>query len=199
MEGSTPKLGRQDWLTIGLQTLIESGVEAVKVEPLSKRLNVTRGSFYWHFKNRDELLAAILQEWETQGTESIIQEIETAADDPRAKLLRLFEVAARDDDRLEKAVRIWAANDAKAADAIDRIDRRRLIYLQDLFLQIGYAMTDAKIRARVAYSFRLGWFVMTSADDDPTVGVGKASAVQNRLTAIRLVHKLLTQTDKLSV
>lgn len=185
MEESTPKLGRQDWLAIGLKTLIESGIDAVRVEPIAKLLNVTRGSFYWHFKNRDELLAAILQEWETQGTESIIQEIETADNDPSVKLLRLFEIAAQDDDRLEKAVRIWAANDPRAAEAIDRIDRRRLIYLQDLFLQLGYSKTAAKVRARVAYSVRLGWFIMTSTSD-PT----------ERLTEIRLVHQILTQTDK---
>lgn len=182
MEKITPKLGRQDWLKIGLQALIESGIEAVRVEPIAKLLNVTRGSFYWHFKNRDELLMAILQEWEIQGTESIIKEIETGDEDPSAKLLNLFEVAARDDDRLEKAVRIWAVNDEKADNAIARIDQRRLTYLQDLFLQLGYAETDAKIRARVAYSFRLGWFVMASAND-PT----------NRLIEIRLVHKILTQ------
>jgi AcrR family transcriptional regulator len=188
MEESVSKLGRQDWLAIALQTLIESGVEAVRVEPIAKLLNVTRGSFYWHFKNRDELLLSILQEWETQGTESIIQEIETGGEDPSAKLLNLFEVAARDDDRLEKAVRIWAANDHKAAEAIARIDQRRLTYLQDLFSQLGYRATEAKVRARVAYSFRLGWFIMSSASD-PT----------SRLNEIRLVHKILTQQGNHSV
>jgi AcrR family transcriptional regulator len=182
MEKNTPKLGRQDWLDIGLQTLIESGIEAVRVEPIAKLLKVTRGSFYWHFKNRDELLAAILQEWETQNTEIVIHAVETGEDDPSTKLLRLFELAARDDDRLEKAVRIWAANDAIAADAIARIDRRRLTYLQDLFLQLGYSVKDAQVRARVAYSFRLGWFIMTSASD-----------LLTRLTEIRLVHKILTR------
>jgi AcrR family transcriptional regulator len=183
MEESTPKLGRQDWLDLGLQTLIESGIEAVRVEPIAKLLNVTRGSFYWHFKHREELLLAILQEWEAQGTERIIQDIETAADDPKAKLLTLFEVAARDDDRLEQAVRVWAANDLKAAAAVDRIDRRRLTYLQDLFLQLGYSPTDAQVRARIAYSFRLGWFVMTG-NTDPS----------ERSSEIRLVYQLLTQT-----
>lgn len=147
MEKNIPKLGRQDWLNIGLQTLIENGIEAVRVEPIAKLLKVTRGSFYWHFKNRDELLVAILQEWEAQNTEIVIQTVETDEDDPNTKLLRLFEIAARDDDRLEKAVRIWAANDA-----IARIDRRRLTYLQDLFLQLGCSVQDAQVRARVVNS-----------------------------------------------
>lgn len=152
MEKNIPKLGRQDWLNIGLQTLIENGIEAVRVEPIAKLLKVTRGSFYWHFKNRDELLVAILQEWEAQNTEIVIQTVETDEDDPNTKLLRLFEIAARDDDRLEKAVRIWAANDAIASAAIARIDRRRLTYLQDLFLQLGCSVQDAQVRARVVNS-----------------------------------------------
>jgi AcrR family transcriptional regulator len=187
MEKSTPRLGRQDWLTISLQALIERGVEAVRVEPLARLLNVTRGSFYWHFKSRDELLAAILQEWETQGTESIIEKVEIGDADPSTKLLKLFEVAAQDDDRLEKAVRIWAANDAIAANAIHRVDLRRLTYLQDLFLQLGFSAADAQVRARVAYSFRLGWFIMTSASD-PT----------HRLIEIRLLHKILTEKHDVS-
>ncbi len=184
MEKFNPKLGRQDWLEIGLQTLIESGIEAVRVEPLAKLLAVTRGSFYWHFKNRDELLLAILQEWENQGTEKIVREIETTAATPSAKLLQLFEVAARDDDRLEKAVRTWAANDAHATAAIDRVDRRRLVYLQDLFLQLGYSTPEAKVRARIAYSFRLGWFIMNSTSDP-----------NERSAEICLVYQLLTQQN----
>ena len=174
-----PKLGRQDWLTIGLKTLVGSGIEAVRVEPLAKLLKVTRGSFYWHFKNRDDLLEAILQEWEIRNTESIIQEVEAVGTDPGNKLLNLFELAARDDDHLEKAVRIWGAHDARALAAIRRVDQRRLDYLQNLFLQLGFSKAEAKVRARIVYSVRLGWFMMESLTEE-------------RLTEVRLVYKMLT-------
>ena len=79
---------------MGLKTLIDKGIEAVRVESLAKLLGITRGSFYWHFKNRDDLLAAMLQEWETRNTESIIESIETLDTNPADKLLSLLEIAA---------------------------------------------------------------------------------------------------------
>lgn len=180
------KLGRQDWLNIGIQTLIEKGIEAVRVDPLAKLLNVTRGSFYWHFKNRDDLLDEILHEWETRNTKSIIEQIEGLDTAASAKLLSLLEIAAEDDNLLEKAVRVWSVNDVKAAAAIARIDQQRLNYLQNLFLQLGFSEIDAKVRAQIAYSVRLGWFVMASS-----------TYPSERLIEIRLVHAILTQTNNL--
>jgi AcrR family transcriptional regulator len=180
------KLGRQDWLAIGIQTLVERGIEAVKIDPLAKLLNVTRGSFYWHFKNRDDLLAEILREWETCNTKSVIAQIEDLKSSPSSKLLSLFEIAAQDDNRLEKAVRIWSVNDDRAAAAINQVDQQRLDYLQTLFLQLGFSEIDAKVRAQIVYSVRLGWFVMVSS-----------SQSTERLTEIRLIHTILTQTNNL--
>jgi AcrR family transcriptional regulator len=180
------KLGRQDWLNIGIQALVEKGVETVRVEPLAKLLNVTRGSFYWHFKNRDDLLEEILREWEARNTKSIIEQIEGLNSSPVAKLLSLLEIAAEDDNLLEKAVRVWSVNDARAAVAIARVDEQRLDYLQNLFLQLGFSELDSKVRAQIAYSVRLGWFVMASS-----------SYASERLKEIRLVHAILTQTNNL--
>ena len=184
----TSKLGRQDWLNIGIQTLIEKGIEAVRVDPLAKLLNVTRGSFYWHFKNRDDLLKEILNEWEARNTKNIIEQIEGLNSSPSAKLLSLLEIAARDDNLFEKAIRVWSINDARAVGAIARIDQQRLDYLQNLFVQLGFSQIDSKVRAQIAYSVRLGWFVMASS--------GYAS---ERLTEIRLVHAILTQTNNLEM
>jgi AcrR family transcriptional regulator len=180
------KLGRQDWLTISIQTLIEKGIEAVKIDPLAKLLNVTRGSFYWHFKSRDDLLVEILREWETRNTKSVITQIEKLDSSPNSKLLSLLEIAAQDDNRLEKAIRTWSVNDSRAETAINQVDRQRLDYLQKLFLQLGFSETDAKVRAQIVYSVRLGWFVMALP-----------SQSTERLAEIRLVHNILTQTNNL--
>jgi AcrR family transcriptional regulator len=176
------KLGRQNWVNAALDILMEKGIEAVKVDVIAKSLQITRGSFYWHFKNLDDLLAAIVQEWQAANTEDIIQKVEAVEGEPSKRLLHLFEIAAQDDDRLEKAMRIWAIHDARAAAAIERVDRQRLEYLESLFLQIGFSKTDAEIRARVAYSVRLGWFMMALP-----------SKPSKRLTEIQLVYKILSQ------
>jgi AcrR family transcriptional regulator len=183
-KNSDSKLGRQDWLTMGIQVLIEKGVEAVKIDPLAKLLNVTRGSFYWHFKDRNDLLEAILHEWEARNTKRIIAQVEELESSPSFKLMRLFEIAAQDDNRFEKAIRIWSDNDSRAFAAIEQVDRQRLDYLQDLFLQLGFSETDAKVRAQIVYSVRLGWFVMRLPNQ-----------ATERLTEIRLVHVILTQPN----
>jgi AcrR family transcriptional regulator len=182
---SDSKLGRQDWLAIGIQVLIEKGVEAVKIDPLAKLLNVTRGSFYWHFKDRNALLEAILREWEARNTKHIIAQVEELESSPSSKLMSLFEIAAQDDNRFEKAIRTWSDNDSRAFAVIEQVDRQRLDYLQDLFLQLGFSETDAKVRAQIVYSVRLGWFVM-----------GLPNQVTERLTEIRLVHTILTQPSR---
>lgn len=185
MERETQKLRRKDWLTIGLKVLAESGIEAVRVEPLAKLMQVTKGSFYWHFKNREDLLNAMLQEWETCETDDIIKQVEEAGGDASAKLLNLFQLAYEDDGQLEKAMRTWAANDARAAAAIARIDQRRIDYMQALFLQLGFPMIEAKARARLAYYSWIGEF---------TVGVLPSQA--ERLEEARLNHAILVQWNK---
>jgi len=182
--GVSQKLGRQDWLTIGLKVLAESGIEAVRVEPLAKLMNVTKGSFYWHFKNREDLLNAMLREWETRETDDIIKQVEATGGDANAKLLNLFQLAYEDDGQLEKAMRIWAANDVRAAAVVAQIDQRRLDYLQELFLQIGFPTIEAKARARLAYYSWVGEF---------TVGIPTSQA--ERLAEAQLNHAILVRRD----
>lgn len=184
MEKETTKLGRHDWLSMGLKILAESGIEAVRVEPLAKLMHVTKGSFYWHFKNREDLLEAMLQEWETRETDDIIKQVAVAGGDASAKLLNLFQLAYEDDGQLEKAMRTWAANDAKTATVIAAIDQRRLDYLKDLFLQIGFPVVEAKARARLAHYSWVGEF---------TVGVPTSQA--ERLAEVQLHHAILVRRD----
>jgi AcrR family transcriptional regulator len=184
METANPKLGRQDWVKAALETLMEKGIKAVKVDVLAKSLKITRGSFYWHFKNLDDLLAAIIQEWQSIDTEAAILEVEKIGGTPSQQLLHLFEIAAKDDNRLEKAMRIWAIHDVRAMASIEQVDKQRLEYLQNLFLQIGFSRTDAELRAQIAYSVKLGW-----------VTIAPPRKPSERLAAMRLVHEITTQIN----
>jgi AcrR family transcriptional regulator len=184
METVNPKLGRQDWVRAASETLMEKGIEAVKVDVLAKSLKITRGSFYWHFKNLDDLLAAIIQEWQAVDTEDAIEQVEKIGGTPSQQLLHLLEIAAKDDNRLEKAMRIWAIHDTRAMTSIERVDRQRLDYLQHLFLQIGFSQTDAELRAQVTYSVKLGWVVMAPP-----------RKLSERLAEMRFIHKMLAQVN----
>jgi AcrR family transcriptional regulator len=187
METANPKLGRQDWVQAALEILMEKGIEAVKVDVIAKSLKITRGSFYWHFKNLDDLLAAIIQEWQAIDTEAAIQQVEKIGGTPSQQLLHLFEIAAKDDNRLEKAMRIWAIHDVRAMESIERVDKQRLEYLQNLFLQIGCSQIDAALRAQIVYSVKLGWVV-----------IAPPPKPSERLAQMRLVHEILTQNHRSS-
>jgi AcrR family transcriptional regulator len=178
------RLGQQDWINLGLKVLAESGVEAVRVEPLAKLLNVTKGSFYWHFKNREELLEVILQEWVNRETESIIRQVEAAGGDASAKLLLLFELAIQDDGQVENAIRAWATNDFRVAAILDQVDQRRFDYTKNLFLKVGFAPFEAIVRARMVYYSLVGEFVL-----------GTQTNRAERLAEMHLQHLILTRQD----
>jgi AcrR family transcriptional regulator len=187
METANPKLGRQDWVQAALETFVEKGIEAVKVDVLAKSLKITRGSFYWHFKNLDDLLVAIIQEWQAVDTEDAIEQVEKISGTPKQQLLHLFEIAAKDDNRLEKAMRIWAIHDVRAMASIERVDKQRLEYLQHLFLKIGFSQPDAALRAQVTYSVKLGW-----------VTIAPPRTPSERLAQIQLVYETMTVINTIS-
>jgi AcrR family transcriptional regulator len=174
-------LTRQDWIEQGMAVLANSGVEAVRVEPLAKRMGVTKGSFYWHFKNREDLLEAILQNWIASQTNSIIEHVDKIDGDATTKLSYLFELAIDDDGQAENAIRAWSANDAKIADALAQVDRRRLDYTRDLFIDVGFDPFEAMVRARMIYYSLVG---------EATLGINRDRS--DRLAEIRLQHTILT-------
>jgi AcrR family transcriptional regulator len=85
----TERLSREAWITGALDALAEDGLDALAVEPLARRLGVTKGSFYWHFASRDDLLRAVLDQWEHDGVDAILREI-GAQGDPRSALARMI-------------------------------------------------------------------------------------------------------------
>ncbi len=150
-------LSRTSWLDAALRALDEGGVDAVKVLPLAERLGVTRGSFYWHFKNREDLLEALIEFWERRHTEAVLARATDAEGDARARLLALMEaVLQRREGRFESAIRSWARHDRKAAAAVRRADRDRLAFVTGLFREMGFSEDDSEARARVVYLYLLG-------------------------------------------
>ncbi|MFP3990786.1 TetR/AcrR family transcriptional regulator [Streptomyces sp. E11-3] len=151
-----PRLTAQDWADAALTAIGEGGLAAVAVEPLATRLGTTKGSFYWHFANRDALIGAALERWAETNTEGMITEIE-AEPDPRQRLRLLFReaLAAADDDPLEVSLLATAAH-PQVADALHRVTERRVGYVARLFADIGFPEPEARRRGLLAYTAYLG-------------------------------------------
>mgnify|MGYP000733002821 CR=1 FL=1 len=126
-------LTKEDWLRAAMELLRTRGIGGVRVLPLAKELGVSRGSFYWHFEDHDDLLRCMLDWWDREMTESVIQYSEEAGGSVSKRLMLVAEDVVRfHRNRYETAVRTWAAGDKRAAKALERVFRKRLDYIKCL-------------------------------------------------------------------
>lgn len=159
-------LDRSAWVSAGLAALADKGLDAVRVERLAADLKVTKGSFYWHFRDRADLLAMMVEAWRTSATADIITRVEARATAPADRLKALFTTVLRADGRLEMAMRDWAARDAGVGAVVAETDARRVAYVEALFAAIGVPGAEAVARARFAYQALLGHFRMGAGAAD---------------------------------
>jgi AcrR family transcriptional regulator len=154
------RLGRAEWIREALRVLGGTGIEAVGVEPLAKRLGVSKGSFYWHFRDRDELLVAMLDAWRQRATQAVIDLVDSLSTDPGQRVRNLLGlVARRPEDRdfwVEIGFRDWARRDRRARSAVESVDAERVGYIYRLLGELGLSDEDAEARAFLAYSYILG-------------------------------------------
>ena len=155
------RLSADDWAQAALDLIAEQGVSAVAVEPLARRLGVTKGSFYWHFPSRDALLSAALERWEANEQEAIFGRLEAVAD-PAQRLGALFQVVAHEVKSHKVYSELLKALDHPAVGpVIGRVSQRRLDYLTAAFRQTGLSATDAQHRARLAYAAYVGFLQLS--------------------------------------
>ena len=141
---------------MALAVMAAEGVEAVRVEPLARALEVTKGSFYWHFVDRRALLDSVLVQWERLATEGVIERVEAAYDAPAERLRELTRIVFLRGGRLDRAIRAWAAHDESAAKAIARVDAKRYEFVRGLLEEHGLSSRLAEVRARLLYTSLVG-------------------------------------------
>lgn len=166
------KLSRSEWIAGSFEALVDGGIDALRVEPLAKRLGVTKGSFYHHFENRRALHLAMLDEWERRGTSEIIDAVEGPVEGAATERLRaLAHLTMRIDpasDAIENGIRAWAATDEVVAEAAARVDEQRIGYVVGLLRETGMAPALAKRRARLLYRVLIGEFMWRNAGGPAT-------------------------------
>jgi len=163
------RLTRHSWVRAAMREMAAGGEEAVKVEALARALGVSKGSFYHHFGKRSDLLAALLEHWEAEGTEDVIIGVESAATDPAGRLHALMERvfgAELEYDIFESQLRAWARRDAVARAVVARVDERRIGYVTGLLVAHGLKRKAARERARILYRALVGDFVIRSHGGD---------------------------------
>lgn len=163
-----PRTTEDAWLRAAYDVLTESGVEAVKIMPLAKRLGLTRSGFYWHFKDRDALLEAMIRRWEDTNTGNLVARCNAYADTICEAVFNLFDCWLDDalfDSRLDLAIRNWARNDPALQVRLTGADQRRKDAMEGIFLRFGFDRTEADVRALTMLYTQIGYISMQVTED----------------------------------
>jgi AcrR family transcriptional regulator len=182
-----PALTPDHWIEAATDVLVDHDIDHVRVDVLARTLKVTRGSFYWHFRDREDLLRAVLQAWRARATEQLTQRLERAHQDPREQVQDLLSLPFRGRSaaraaRIELAIRAWARRDAMARAFVDEADAARVGYIAQVLAGLGFGLTEARTRAFLLYSYEVAESLLT-----PQV------TPAHRQERQRLVEQLLTQ------
>jgi len=151
---------REGWLKAGLDTLVSDGIDQVKVVALAEKLDCARSSFYWYFKDRSELLDALLAYWINSNTRAIVDAANQQAETINFALGNLFAnwLAGSDfDTKLDFAVRDWARRSGPVRRAVDVSDSTRIEAIREMFHCHGYDPDEADVRARIVYFTQIGY------------------------------------------
>lgn len=154
-ESKSP-LTREDWLVIAIQTLFESGIGSISVVQLANTLGVTRGSFYHHFSDREDLLCAMLDHWEKKWTVEVREKVSALELSPVETLRALIRfIRERKAAVFDAPFRAWALHDPLARNTLERVDTFRLAYIKNQFEALGFTGIDAENRARMLLYYEM--------------------------------------------
>jgi AcrR family transcriptional regulator len=149
------RLSIEDWLKKGLAVLAEKGEDAMRIELLCKEMKVSKGSFYHHFAGAEEFIEALMKYWEEENTTSIIKEteLETSTD---GKIEKLEGKVIEKDHLAEVRIRAWAVRNPVVASYIEKVDKRRMEYLEKLHKERGADRKTATKLAHIEYAAFVG-------------------------------------------
>jgi AcrR family transcriptional regulator len=162
-------LSAADWEQEALRVIAEQGVAAVAVEPLARRMGITKGSFYWHFASRESLLEQALMSWEEHDARNLAASL-GELDCPRDRLISFFRRVSREGLTHEVYSALCAAADhPQVKPLLDRVAARRMSHIAQAFTELGMDETVAEHRARLTYSVYLGFLQLQRQSQVPAL------------------------------
>lgn len=159
---------RADWFRAALETLVEDGVDRVKITTLTAKLKASRSSFYWFYADRDAVLSDLFDHWAGKNTPAFLARAAAPADSLTAAVLGVLECWINDavfDVRLETAMRDWGRNDARVAEAVRAADLERIEALRALFARFGTPPREDFARAQILYLNQTGYYTVGDVRD----------------------------------
>lgn len=156
------RLTRADWVMAARKAMISSGIDDVKVDRLARKLKVTTGSFYWHFKRHRELLDALLNDWR-ENNQREIKAVGNHIEQGTEGLIELFRLWLGEDPSFpgfDIAVRAWARKSSKVAIVVYEIDEAWINLFMAIYERSGYSPLESLARARIMYFHQVGYYAL---------------------------------------
>jgi AcrR family transcriptional regulator len=158
------------------------------VERLAARLGTTKGSFYWHFKDREELITEALAAWERTETDALIEEMKKIRD-PVERLRTATIMATEYEEEERPDVRLLpSASDPVVGEVVKRVQRKRLDFIAEIFREAGFTPAESRLRARLAYSLALGWHHQRLIEGSEHATSRERAAYQRRVVELLLTR-----------
>lgn len=154
-QATRDRLTRTAWLDHGLRILARQGAAALKVGDLAAGLNVSRGSFYWHFKDIGEFRLQLLERWQERTTDQVLEQTD-ASTTGAARLTHLMKLAFNEDRSLDRSIRGMASSDKAVAKMVASVDARRIAYMANVLTEAGVESRRALSRAEFLYWAYIG-------------------------------------------
>lgn len=176
------RLNRDAWLQHALKILRDEGIQGVRIDRLARDLGVTKGSFYWHFKDLADLRQSILDHWAERYSNVIVENRAFLEAEPAEGLFAAMKMVRTNRlDEFEIALRSWADHDSEADKVVRTVYERRTKFVRSFFTRLGFRGKDAEIRTRSLLCF-MSWEPSMYEDD----------STSRRLNLLKLLHELLT-------
>lgn len=167
------QLDRNDWIEAAIEVLAEQGIAGLRVEVLAKNFGVTKGSFYWHFKDRQDLLSAVLQVWKEGRLRDIEKQSSAVPGKELEQIHHVIDVYSAVRNRkgisIELAVRDWARRDPVVSAAVEEVDTYRLECTCKLFVSLGLSDDEARARSLLVFAYVFGHSLMAYDRNNPKV------------------------------
>lgn len=176
------RLSKEDWCAAGLQMLAQRGASGVRIDALCAALQVTKGSFYWHFSDRDDFLHCLFTFWNTKATKGMIDMAEAQDGPADQRIWKVVEeITLGDyDEGAEIAMRLWAIEHQGIRDKLLEVDTARIGFFARNLEQLGHDAAAAKERGTAIYSLTLALSFMQTGEDAETL----RTRLQNNLSMI---------------
>jgi len=153
-------LTEADWVEAATDILVRENVRGIRIDALCQKLGVTKGSFYWHFKTRAELLRAMLRNWQRRMTLNVIHNLSRSDVSSAEKLRSLISLPRRPKSpafaQIEQSIRDWGRRDQGANETVSEVDLIRMEYFSQLFRDQGFDEATARRRSYLAYTMMMG-------------------------------------------